>query len=127
MGFILSFIAYTLFIVLAPLNFVAVLASKAQKRSYLKATNAFWKLNAYELDVFGNTHYATLFNATLRKSKGYKFGKQHETISSALGKLQQQKKLSLMGWLVVYILWAIDYKYWKKGGHCINSIQNYIK
>ena len=58
----------------------------------------------------------------MRLKNGYKFGNVNETISSALGKNQRDKTLSWFGWLIVYILWAIDYKYWKKGGHSMNSI-----
>lgn len=125
MGFILSFIAYTLFIFLAPINFLVILIKNVKTESFLSTTNNFWKQNAIELDIFANKHYKTLWNVTLRKSQGYSFGKPNETISSSLGKLQVQNKLSWMGWIVVIILWVIDYKYWFVGGHCFNSINKH--
>ena len=39
-----------------------------------------------------------------------------------LGKNQVKKTLTIIGWVIVYILWLIDIPYWFKGGHCFNSI-----
>lgn len=122
MGFILSIIAYTLFWILAPLNFLAILITKAKDRAFFRVTNEFWKQNGIEIDTFANTHYKTLWNNTLRKKDSYEFGSKEETISSVLGRLQISDNLTITGWILVYILYAIDYKYWGKGGHCINSI-----
>ena len=123
MGFILSIIAYILFAVLVFPNFIAVMLKNKKRSSYISRVNAFWKKNAIELDKFGNYHYATLFNGTLRKKNGTLHGNKDETISSVLGKNQRDKQLTITGWIVVIILYIIDVQYWFKGGHCLNSIK----
>lgn len=77
---------------------------------------------AFEIDVFGNYAFAPLWNWLFIKKFGYKFGRKGETISSALGRNQLSKTLSIIGWIMVLVLWIVDLKYWFKGGHCINSI-----
>lgn len=124
MGLILYIIATVLFLPLTILNFIVVLWKYAKMGSFWKTVNSYFFSGAIDIDVFGNHNFRTLWNAVLRKSGGYKFGVFAETISSALGKNQRDKTLSWMGWILVYILWAIDVKYWKKCGHCINSINN---
>lgn len=124
MGFLLSIIAYVLFLILAGLNFVAVLATYAKKQGFWKTINNYWFTNALDLDKFANHHFRTLLRVTLKRKNGYQFGNQNETISYVLGKNQVDKTLTLTGWVIVYILHAIDYKNWKNGGHCIASIKN---
>ncbi|QQV90422.1 hypothetical protein Harreka1_15 [Olleya phage Harreka_1] len=122
MGFILSIIAYVLFFFIAIANFIVVMYKSVKTNGFLKTMNSYWYNNAFELDIFANVHFKTLWNTLMRKAHGYNFGKENETISSALGKNQRDKTLSWFGWVFVIILWVIDVKYWRKGGHCINSI-----
>lgn len=122
MGFILSIIAYLLFLPLAAINFFAVLIKFSKSRGFFRTINKFWYSSAVDIDKFGNYHYRTLWNMILIKNNSYLFGNPNETISSALGKNQKNKTLTLTGWLLVYLLWFIDVKYWFKGGHCLNSI-----
>lgn len=124
MGFLLSIIAYTLFLPTAFLNFFIVLYKNIRIQGFYKAMDNYWFVNAFEVDVWGNYHFRTTWNTILRKEGGYKFGKLKETISSALGKNQRDKTLSIMGWIVVGVLYAIDVKFWRKGGHCLNSIND---
>lgn len=121
MGFVLSLLAYLLFGIVAVINFPIVLITHAKKHGFFKVVNKYWFTNALELDKYGNHNYRTTWNV-LFSSGGYRFGVRNETISSALGKKQVQKSLTVGGWIMVYMLWAIDIKYWKRGGHCYNSI-----
>jgi len=57
---------------------------------------------------------------------GYEFGNKNETMSSAIGKKAVEKSLNYWGWFWYYFLYAIDYSNWKKGGHCVASINNNI-
>lgn len=123
MGFILSIIAYVLFLFVAIANFLVVMYKNIKAYGFFKTMNNHWYNNAYDLDIFANYHFAAFWNVTMRKSKSYRFGMPKETISSALGKNQRNKTLSWLGWFLVYVLWVIDVKYWRKGGHCLNSIQ----
>jgi len=100
-----------------------VVWKNAKHKGFLKTINDYFFQGAIDIDRFANRNFRTLWNSILRKTAGHAFGNPAETISSALGKNQRDDKLSVVGWIVVYILWGLDYKYWKKGGHCINSIQ----
>ena len=104
-------------------SFIVVMYKNIKIHGFWKAMDKFWFDNALELDVWANYHFRTLWNTVLRKVGGYAFGVIGETISSALGKNQRDRTLSIPGWVLVYILWAIDVKFWFKGGHCINSIK----
>lgn len=125
MGFLLSIIAYALFIPMVLINFVIVMFTHIKKHGFFKVTNDFWFTNAYELDVYSNYAFRTSWNVLFKTKEGYRFGVRGETISSALGKNQRDKTLTWIGWLIVGILYAIDYKFWGEGGHCLNSIMEF--
>jgi hypothetical protein len=89
--------------------FVVLFTSKDHAKGYFKST-------AINMDKFGNREFRTLWNKTLRKENGYKFGNYKETISSALGKNQRDGTLSTTGKILVWILDKID------KNHSIKSI-----
>lgn len=122
MGVILYIIATLLYIPLTIINFIVVLVINIQTRGFIDIIGNYFFEEAISIDKFANRSFRTLWNITLIKEDGYRFGKKYETISSVLGKNQILKKLTTTGWILVYILWAIDSKYWFKGGHCVNSI-----
>jgi hypothetical protein len=124
MGIILYIIATLLYIPLTVINFIVVLVMHIKKNGFIDVVGQYFYEEALAIDRFANRSFRTLWNITLIKSDGYEFGKKYETVSSVLGKNQILKKLTITGWILVYILWAIDYKYWFKGGHCVNSITN---
>jgi len=124
MGFLLSIIAYILFLPLAGLNFISVLFVYAKHHGFFKTVNKFWFKSAFDLDQFANYHFRTLFNLVLINECGYCFGGKNETISFVLGINQINKTLTITGWLIVYLLFSIDYKNWKNGGHCIATVKN---
>ena len=55
----------------------------------------------------------------MRKENGYQFGAVGETISSALGKNQRDKTLTICGKILVSILDFLD------KNHCIKSIREF--
>lgn len=122
MGILLYLVAIFLFLPLTCLNIFVVVWKNAKTKGFFKTLDQYFFTGAVGLDIFANYEFRTLLNTVLRKRNGYEFGIKGETISSALGKNQIEKKLSILGRILVYILWAIDYRYWKKGGHCANSI-----
>lgn len=83
--------------------------SKDNAKGYFRST-------AVNLDKFGNREFRTLWNETLRKKSGYKFGNPEETISSALGKNQRDKTLTNAGKSLAWILDTLD------KDHCVKSI-----
>lgn len=124
MGYLLSIIAILVFVVVHFINAVVVIFLKIKARAFLRTTDSYFFNTAVELDIYGNYAYRYTWNTLMIKKEGYKFGEKWETISSALGKNQLAKSLSIFGWVIVYVLWALDPKYWFKGGHCINSIRH---
>lgn len=121
-GILLYLIAAVLFPIVALLNLIVVIYKSLRVNGFYRTiNNKFFNL-AKDIDIFANVSFPILWNTTLRKSGGYKFGNKLETLSSALGKNQLMNKLSYTGIVVVYILWIIDINYWFKGGHCKNSI-----
>ncbi len=110
-GLFLFLIAWMLFLPLSLLNFLAV-AIKFKDLGYFKSS-------AVNLDRFGNSEFRTLFNLTLKKKEGYKFGNMEETISSVLGKNQRDKTLTRTGKVLVWILDTIEKE------HCRKSIKEF--
>lgn len=123
MGILLYLIATLLWIVLTPLNWIIVTFKHGFSNKYFLET-------AVDLDKFGNRNFRTFLNATMIKDKikhwdserymiieSYKFGDVRETISSALGKNQRDKTLTLFGKLVCNILNFLD------KNHCEKSIK----
>lgn len=75
---------------------------------------------ATSIDASGNVVCVDLFNITLIKKNGYKFGNRKETISSALGKNQRDGTLTIAGTALCEILDFID------PNHCEKSIDNNV-
>ena len=107
MGLILFFIAYVLFLPMTFINFLTV-----RKEGYFRST-------AVNIDIFANREFRATWNKHLISFGGYKFGKEGETISSALGKNKKQGTLSKKGQYLCNILDLIE------KDHCIKSI-NYL-
>ena len=80
-------------------------------------TKGYFRSTALSIDIWANKEFRTLWNAQLRTEKGYEFGVIGETISSALGKNQRDKTLTITGKTLVAILDFFD------ENHCQNSIK----
>jgi hypothetical protein len=121
-GVILYLVASFLFPFVAILHLFVTIWKSWKLQGFYKMLNITFFDLAKQVDIFANESFPLLWNTIFRKSGGYSFGKKGETLSSALGKNQNLKKLSWLGWCFVVILYIFDYKYWTKGGHCLNSI-----
>lgn len=108
MGIILYILAYILLLPMTIINFFVV-----WNKGYFKST-------AISIDIFANREFRASWNKFLRKPNGYFFGKQNETISSALGKNQRENTLTKTGIILCWILDKID------KDHCQKSINNEI-
>lgn len=119
MGLILYIIAWVLDPFLSILNFIAVLIKYAKAKGFLTVTNEYFYTASVDKDRFGNRNYRTLLNLCLIKSTSkHLFGDEHETMSSVLGKNQEAKTLTIMGWIIVGLLWLMVHpKHWNIG-HC---------
>ena len=60
------------------------------------------------IDQLGNVVCGQLFNLTLIKKAGHKFGNEDETISSVIGKNKRTNTLTAAGCLLDTLLDAID-------------------
>ncbi len=96
-NFILFLIAYILFF---PLTFINYLIVKKKKGYFLSS--------AVNLDKYANREFRALWNKVLRTDDGYLFGREGETISSALGKNEKDGTLTKTGKRLVWILNIID-------------------
>jgi hypothetical protein len=109
MGFLLFIIALVLIFLLTIVNYWYV----EDKAGYFRST-------AKNLDIFANREFRAFWNAVLIEPDGYKFGREGETLSSALGKNQMQYKLKRKGRFLVRVLDKLD------KNHCINSIDDQL-
>lgn len=110
MGFLLFIIALVLIFLLTIVNYWYV----ENKAGYFLST-------AKNLDIFANREFRAFWNAVLIEPDGYKFGREGETLSSALGKNQVLNKLKPKGRFLVRVLDKLD------ENHCVNSINDKLK
>ena len=115
----LLLVAIILALILFPIGIIFIFIVAVRRR---KATKFFTYLSwscresALGIDRLGNVVCGDMLNAFFITHGGYYFGKQGETISSALGKNQLRDTLTKAGLLLAGILDFID------PNHCINAI-----
>lgn len=110
MNLLLFLVAWLLIPPLTIWNLIVVYRKNGSVKGYFRGT-------ALSLDIWANKEFRTLWNTQLRIASGYKFGRENETISSALGKNQRDKTLTNCGKILVAILDFLD------ENHCIKSIK----
>lgn len=113
MGFLFFIIASVLWLPLTVINLIVTIFKNIKKHGFVKVIDGYFKQTAVDIDRFGNRNFRTTLNLTLQR-KGYKFGNVHETISSALGKNQLNRRLTIFGKVVCWILDKIDKEHCKK-------------
>lgn len=121
MGFLLWIVAVVLYIILFPFAVIASSIHYFHKKKFFKAFKAINQdayATALSIDQTGNTTFKHLFNATLIKDSGYKFGNPDETISGVLGKNKRLDTLSPLGRNLDCFLDFLD------KGHTINAIED---
>ncbi len=100
MGILLTFIAcLLLFIITVPAVIIGTIISLFKHEG-----NAYFESIAIGLDHLGNVLCQHLFNLTLIKAEGYKFGNIKESVSSVLGKNFEQKTCTKTGLIICSIL-----------------------
>ncbi len=101
MGIILTFIAYFLLALLAPLGIIWMLI---RVTTWKKFNDYFYHI-AFSIDQTGNVFCQYLFNDFLIKKGGYQFGNPDETVSYILGR---NKALNALTWFGKFICWILD-------------------
>ena len=112
MNLLLFLVAWILILPLTVWNLIVVYQKNGSVKGYFRST-------ALSIDIWANREFRTLWNVKLRIENGYEFGREGETISSALGKNQRDNTLSKTGKLLVKILDFFD------ENHCKNSIKEF--
>ena len=102
-GFILLIIALGLSIILLPVGFAFQIIT-----AIFKGIDKYLFRIAKSIDQLGNVVCEHLFNVTLIKKNGYKFGNEDVTISHVLGKNEETNTLSFAGKLLAWLLNTID-------------------
>jgi hypothetical protein len=116
-GLILFIVAKLLIATVYPLGFLWSISLTFFKNGW-KAVDTYLFNCAIADDQHGNTYVAKLFNDTLIKTGGYRFGNPDETISSVLGKNKLTKTLTIAGRILDWILDKLD------PNHSIKSIES---
>jgi hypothetical protein len=116
-GLLLSIVSSVLTWVFQPIAFVfgCIVALCKKEFGYYNQQLAIAK------DRYGNVLCQYIFNAFLRKEKGYKFGNGKETISSVVGKNKKANTLTMIGKMLDAVLDKFE------KNHSINSIDETIK
>lgn len=112
MNLLLFLVAWILIPPLTVWNLIVVNRKHGNTKGYFRST-------ALSIDIWANREFRTLWNVKLRIENGYEFGREGETISSALGKNQRDKTLTTTGKILVFILDFLD------ENHCKNSIKEF--
>ena len=102
-GFILLIIALLLSVVLLPIGFTFQVIA-----TLFRSIDTYLFQIAKSIDQHGNLVCAELFNLTLIKRKGYKFGDMDKTISFVLGVNAETKTLTYLGKKVCNLLNVIE-------------------
>jgi hypothetical protein len=108
-GFILLIIALLLSVVLLPIGFTFQVIA-----TLFRSIDTYLFHIAKSIDQHGNLVCAELFNLTLIKRKGYKFGDMDKTISFVLGVNAETKTLTYLGKKVCNLLNVIEKDHVKK-------------
>ena len=110
MNLLLFVIAWILIPPLTIWNLIIVSQKYGNTKGYFRST-------ALSIDIWGNREFRTLWNSRLIIEGGYQFGREGETISSALGKNKLMGTLTKEGNKLANILDKID------TNHCIKSMK----
>lgn len=98
---------------------------ETKKRKWFSLISTRLYKKAKLIDIFGNYLFPEFWNFMFsKKGDNYKFGRLGETISSVLGKKHLENSLTFSGLILYYLLFAIDWTTWKKGGHCFYYIMS---
>ncbi len=119
MGILLHIIARLLLNILKPVGEIFAIAYCLFTLKFKKISHYYMEVALVE-DVYGNVCMQYLFNITLIKKDGYKFGNGEEKISSVIGKNKVAKKLTRLGSLIDKSLNKLD------PNHSIKSIDNNV-
>jgi len=110
-GILLFFVAIFLAFIIMPVGFVYGIVKNIllfKGKTLILVINGIFYAIAYSIDQLGNVVCKFLFNDTMIKKEGYKFGDPDKTISYVLGINKQNNTLTGFGGLIVALLHLID-------------------
>jgi 8-oxo-dGTP diphosphatase len=115
-GLILFIVSIVLCAIFYPIGFFYSVVLTLLKSGY-KELDKYLLMCAISQDQHAGAWLSKLFNDTLVKKGGHRFGDPDETISSVLGRNQLINRLTLLGKLINWILDKIE------KDHSIKSIE----
>ena len=119
---ILNFIIGVFYALINFINQIIVAIKYRKKEGFFKEYNKYNLNSAFNLDIYAQWNFRTLWNAVFSKG-GFAFGTNEiETLSSVLGWKKLEKTLTIFALIWYYLLYGIDKNNWKNRGHCIASI-----
>ncbi len=119
-GLFLFLVSVILWILTTPFGFLYGIFHALFTKGLRGLGNYFLEI-AVSLDQLGNVTMQHLLNDIWAKKGGYKFGNRDETISSALGRNHQLRRLTVLGKVTERSLHYIDPE------HAFNSIDYYVE
>jgi hypothetical protein len=102
-GFILLIVALLISVVLMPVGFIFQIIV-----TLFKGINTYLFTIAKSIDQLGNVVCADLFNYTMIKKNGYRFGNEDVTISHVLGVNKLKNTLTWTGAALTWLLNTIE-------------------
>ena len=102
-GFILLIVALLISVVLMPIGFIFQIIV-----TLFRSIDLYLFHIAKSIDQLGNVVCADLFNYTMIKKDGYRFGNEDVTISHVLGMNKKFNNLTFTGKALSWLLNAID-------------------
>jgi hypothetical protein len=108
-GFLLLIIALLLAIILLPVGFAFQVVT-----TFFRHINKYLFTIAKSIDQLGNVVCADLFNYTMIKKNGYRFGNEDVTISHVLGMNKKINTLTFTGKILANFLNLIDKQHVEK-------------
>lgn len=114
--FLLEWVATLLPFLIFPIYFLTEIYHSIEKRAFFIHLSSKSLDNAVQLDIFYNTHYARLWNYIFKRKEGHRFGGR-ETLSEAMAHNMKIGKLTVLGWIIAFIINVFDVPKWFKGGH----------
>jgi len=121
MGVLLWIIAWSITPAIEIINFLTFLYINRRVKGFFKEVDKYSKSMALDRDKYGNHNFRAGLNFWFSKG-GLNYGNRDTTISMVTGLKFLAGSLSFTGLCFYYLLYAIDFTTWFKGGHCLNAI-----
>jgi hypothetical protein len=120
--FLIQFLLAVITWILTPIVHIACFIVVLIK--YKKDAIYYFDNMGLEEDIRSSSKNRTLWNFLFVKKNGYRFVRgTTKSISRHIGINFYMEELKILGYVIYYILYVIDFTSWNKGGHCKNAVK----